>query len=187
LGSGKITTQGYYLPGGTSPQKVGVEANIVLPSLLDAVEDILESDLDNALTLRRVNAASNFAPRQYVTPQIVAELKRRSDQRVREDEEFIKEQDKILAYKESRAKRTTSLNEEKYLEEMKRFNSDEWEKEELDDMSDKDKKIKRDFYVEEVLALTVDYVNLSQELGVAYPKERTIQPPARRRIFGLGF
>jgi len=186
-GSGKITIQGYYLPSGVSPQKVGVESDIVLPSLSDVREDIMESDLDNALALRRVNAAPNFTPKQYVTPQIIAELKRRSDQRIKEDEEFRKQQEKIFAYKEASAKKIVPLNEAKYIEEMKRFNSDEWEQEELEDLLNKSKKIKRDFYIEEVLALTVDYVKMSQELGVAYPKERTIQQPARRGFFGFGF
>ena len=147
----------------------------------------MESDLDNALTLRKVEQAPNFMPKQYVTPQILAELKRRSAQRIAENEEFTKQQGKILAYKESTAKRVTPLNEAKYIEEMQRFNSDEWEKEELEDIINKDKKIKRNFYVDEVLALTVDYINISQELGVTYPKERTIQQPTRRGFFGFGF
>ena len=187
FGSGKITIQGYYLPSGVSPQKTGVESDIVLPSLSDVREDIMESDLDNALALRRVDTAPNFTSKQYVTPRIVTELKRRSDQRIKEDEEFIKQQDKIFAYKEASAKRVVPLNEAKYIEEMKRFNSDEWEKEELEDLLNNEKKIRRDFYVDEVLALTVDFVKISQELAVAYPKERTIQQPARRGFFGFGF
>jgi carboxyl-terminal processing protease len=185
-GAGKITIQGYYRPSGFSPQGVGVEADIVLPSFSDAMEDVMEFDLDNALTLKKVEPAPNFTPKQYVTPQIIAELKRRSDQRIKENEDFAKQQEKIAAYKEARARRVTPLNEEKFMEEIKRFNTDDFEREELEDILNKDKKIKRDFYVEEVLSLTVDYVMVTQEAGIAFPKERTIQAPRRGGLFGLG-
>jgi carboxyl-terminal processing protease len=186
-GAGKITIQGYYLPSGISPQRVGVEVDVVLPSLFDVMEDVMESDLDNALSFGPQPSAPNFSPKQYVSPQMIAELKRRSERRIRESEDFGRQMDRIVAYKESRSRRITPLNEEKYLEEVKRFNTDEWEQEELEDLISKDRKIKRDFYVEEVLALTVDYVNVTQEIGIAFPKERTIQRPARRGgLWGLG-
>ena len=187
FGIGKVTIQGYYRPNGVSPQGTGVEADIVLPSITDVMEGVLESDLDNALTLRRVESAPGFAPKQYVTPQIIAELKRRSNQRVGECEDFAKQLEKIAAYRESRARRTTPLNEAKFMEEVKRFNTDEWEREELEDMINKERKIKRDFYVEEVLTITVDFIKVSQELGIAYPRERTVRPPQRSSWFsGLG-
>jgi len=187
LGSGKITIQGYYCPSGVSPQKVGVAADIVLPSLTDAMEGVMESDLDNALTLRQVEKAPNFTPKNYISPQIVAELKRRSEQRLKGNKDFEKQMEKIVAYKEERAKRGVPLNEVTYMEEFKRFDSDEWEREELEELLSKETKIKRDFYVEEVLALTADYVKVTQELGVAFPKERAVlQPLPRRNWFGLG-
>ena len=188
LGMGKITIQGYYRPSGVSPQGGGVEVDVVLPSLSDAMEDVMEFDLDNALTLQRVAAAPGFTPRQYVTPQIITELKRRSSQRVAECEEFAKQLDRIAAYRESRARRATPLNEEKFMEEIRRFNTDEWEREELEEMINKDKTIKRDFYIEEMLSLTVDYVKIMEELGITFPRERTVpQQQQRRSLFGLGF
>jgi carboxyl-terminal processing protease len=138
--------------------------------------------------LRRIEPVSNFTQKQYVTQQIIAELRKRSEQRVKENEDFTKQQDKIAAYKEARTKRVTPLNEAKYMEEVKRFNTDEWEREELEDLINKDKKIKRDFYVNEVLALTVDYVKIMQESGVTFPKERAMQQAPRRPFLsGLGF
>ena len=188
LGSGKITIQGFYRPSGLTTQGIGIEADIVLPSISDVWEGVTESDLDNVLTLRKVDPAPNFAPKPYVTPQIVTELRRRSGERIRASEDFAKELEKIAAYKEIKAKRTMPLNEAKYLEETKRFDSDEWEREELEELLNKDKKIKRDFYIDEVLAITVDYVKAAQEFGVPFPKERTARPPQTRRgLFGLGF
>ena len=189
LGSGKITIQGYYRPSGTSPQGLGVESDIVLPSLTDAMEGVLESDLDNALTLQRIAAAPGFSPRPFVSPQIIAELTRRSNQRVGQSEDFGKELERISAYRDARAKRVTPLNKERYMEEIKRFNADEWEREEFEDMANKGREIKRDFYIDEVLAITVDYLKAAQEFGIAFPRERTIRPQQQRRTLfgGLGF
>ena len=183
-GQGKITIQGFYRPSGITTQGIGIEADVALPSLSDVMENVAESEQDNALTFRKVEPATNFKPKQYVSPQIVTELRRRSGERVAENENFAKQLEKIVALKESRAKRSTPLNETKYLEETKRFNSDEWEREELEDLLIKDKKIKRDFYVDEVLAITVDYMKVSQELGVSFPKERTVRQPSRRTFLG---
>jgi len=186
FGLAKITIQGFYRPSGITTQGIGVAADIVLPSGSDVREGITEAELDNALSLKRVDAVI-FTPKQYVTPQIVAELKRRSDIRIRESEDFTKLLDQIVAYKDSRSKRVIPLNEAKYLEEEKRSNSSEWEREELEDLFSKEKKIRRNFYVDEVLAITVDYLNVAQESGVMFPTERTVQPPRRSSWFGLGF
>jgi carboxyl-terminal processing protease len=181
-GAGKITIQGFYRPSGISTQGVGVEADIVLPSISDVMEGVLESDLDNALKLGKVAQVANFATKGYVTEQIVAELRRRSGLRIKENDDFAKQLEKIVAYKEVRTKRATPLNEEKYMEEIKRFDSEEWEREELEDMINKDKKIKRDYYLDEVFDITVDYLKVTQETGVVFPKERTAQ--ARRSLIG---
>jgi len=188
IGQGKITIQGFYRPSGVTTQGIGVEADVVLPSLSDVMENVMESELDNALTLRKVDPASNFSPKQYITPQLVTELSRRSGERVRANEDFAKQLEKVVAYKENRAKRATPLNEAKYMEEMRRFDSDEWEREGLEDLLNKDKKIKRDFYVDEVLAIVVDYIKVTQELGINFPKERTVRQPPRRTFLGnFGF
>ena len=189
LGSGKITIQGYYRPSGFSPQGVGVLADIVLPSFTDAMEGIMESDLDNALTLQRVAAAPGLTPKQFVSPQIVEELRRRSNQRVAECEDFARQLERIAAYRDARARRITPLNKEKFIEEVNRFNTDEWEREEFEDLVNKERRVKRDYYIEEVLAITVDYLKAAQEFGIAFPKERTIRSPQRRQLLGgmLGF
>jgi carboxyl-terminal processing protease len=186
MGAGKITIRGFYRPSGISTQRIGVDADIVLPSLTDVADNISEAELDNVLTFKKVEAAG-FAPRPYVRPDIVTELRQRSAERVKSNEDFAKEQDRILAYKEILNRRATLLNEKKYLEESRRFNTDEWEREEMEDLLGGDKKIKRNFYIDEALAITVDYVKAAQESGVAFPKERAIQaPPPRRNFLGFG-
>jgi carboxyl-terminal processing protease len=183
-GSGKVTIQGFYRPSGITTQGIGVEADILLPSRSEVREGILESDLDNALVLRPI-VPVNYTPKGYVTPQMVTELRRRSAERIKESEDFKKELERIALYKEVREKRTMPLNEAKYMAEIERFNSDEWDREELEELLNTDKKIVRDFYIDEVLAITVDYVKATQEFGIAFPKERSIQ--VRRGGFFGGF
>ena len=187
-GAGKITIQGFYRPSGITTQGIGVNADVVLPSLTDAMESIAEAELDNVLTLQRVRSAPDFTPGQLVSPQLIAELRRRSAERIQHHEEFAKEMEKIAYAKESRAKRSTPLNEAKYLEEMLRFNADEWEREELEEALNKEKTIKRDFYIDEVLAIAIDYMKGAAEVGIAFPRERTVTvQPRRGGWLGLGF
>ena len=181
-GSAKVTIQGFYRPNGVTTQGIGVPVDIVLPSRSDVMEGFREADLDNMLSLAKVVAAP-FTPRPFVTSQIIADLKKRSDARIRESEEFAQLFDKINALKENQVKRATTLNEAKYMEEEKRAKADEADDEELEDLLNRDKKIKRDFYVDEVLAITVDYMKIAQETGMAFPRERTAQP--RQQRFGL--
>ena len=186
FGSAKVTIRGFYRPSGITTQGIGVDADIVLPSMSDAMDNIAEAELDNALVFGRI-ASVNFTPRQLVTPPLIAELQRRSGIRVTEDEEFARLQDRIALARESRARRATPLNEERYMEEIRRFNTDEWEREELEDMLSRERRIRRDFYVDEALAITVDYMKAAAELGIAFPRERTVQAQPRRTWFGLGF
>jgi len=144
--------------------------------------------LDNVLTLQRVSPAPDFTPGQLVSPQLIAELRRRSGERIHQSEEFAKEMEKIAFARESRARRATPLNKVTYLEEMQRFNADEWEREELEEALNKEKTIKRDFYVDEVLAITIDYMRGAAEVGIVFPRERTIMvQPRRSGWLGLGF
>ena len=188
LGSAKITIQGYYRPSGISPQAVGVEADIVLPSTSGAREGAREADLDNVLRFRPVDPAPGFAPRQFVTPRMIAELRERSSQRIAECAEFTRLQERIALLREVQDRRVTPLHFDTFMEEIRRFNTDEWEQEEMEETLSKGRKIERDFYVEEVLSITVDYLKTTRELGIAFPSERVIPPPSRPRgFFGFGF
>ncbi|MDR2757011.1 MAG: carboxy terminal-processing peptidase [Planctomycetaceae bacterium] len=175
LGAIKITIQGFYRPSGVSPQREGVAADVIIQSYTDALEDICESDLDNALTLSKVSQAKNFQIKTpYVTPQINEELQKQSTERVLNNEEFQKRQKEILAYKELRSRKSSTLNETKFFEEQERLNAGKTEKEELEDLLENEGKIKRNYYLDEVLAIGIDYLELLQKNGIAFPKERTI-------------
>ncbi|MDR2705806.1 MAG: carboxy terminal-processing peptidase [Planctomycetaceae bacterium] len=175
LGAIKITIQGFYRPSGVSPQREGVAADVIIPSYTDVLEDICESDLDNALTLNKVSQAKNFQIKTpYVTPQISEELQKRSEERVVSNEEFKKRQKEIVAYKELRSRKATTLNEAKFFEEQERLNAGKTEKEELENLLESEGKIKRTYYLDEVLAISTDYLETLQKNNVAFPKERTV-------------
>ena len=72
------------------------------------------------------------------------------------------------------------------MEEILRSNIDEWEREE-EDVLTTERKIKRDYYVDEVLAITVDYMKAAEESGIAFPKERVVRTQPRRSWLSLGF
>lgn len=55
----KVTIQKFYRPSGSSTQKEGVVPNIVLPSIMDAL-DVGEAHLDNALPHDRIRPAADF-------------------------------------------------------------------------------------------------------------------------------
>jgi len=159
LGVAMVTLSGFYGPSGVSAQGTGIEADIVLPSLSEVMKKTTAEELDNVLTFPPIPPA-DFTPTQFVTPPIIAELRKRSAARVGESEEFAKLQERMALYRESEARRATPLHEAKYREEMQRFRTDEWERETQRDRFSGENRIKRDFYVDEVLAIAVDYVEM---------------------------
>jgi carboxyl-terminal processing protease len=92
LGSMKITTGLYFLPGGQSTQKVGVEADVRLP-LWFILEDIGETELDYPLPVQAINpflgVKGNATPLWKPLEQpMLAELAARSKGRVAKDAVF---------------------------------------------------------------------------------------------------
>jgi len=55
----KVTIQKFYRPSGSSTQMEGVVPNVVLPSIMDAL-DVGEAHLDNALPHDRIRPAADF-------------------------------------------------------------------------------------------------------------------------------
>jgi carboxyl-terminal processing protease len=89
LGGMKVTTKLFFLPGGKSTQKMGVEANVRLP-LWFALEEVGETELDYPLPVQsmapfRGNAATPWKPLEQAT---IAELAARSKARVAQDAKF---------------------------------------------------------------------------------------------------
>ncbi|MCU0958536.1 MAG: carboxy terminal-processing peptidase [Pirellulaceae bacterium] len=159
-GALKITVQQFFRPNGDSTQKRGVLSDIVLPSITNYM-DIGESDLDYAIDFQRI-PGTDFAPLNLATAEMIKRLRSASEQRVGQSEEFARLLARIDKYRERKARKSVTLNEAKFLEEGKETELDKEEQAQLEEELEGDNKIKRDFYLDEVLQIARDYVQALQ-------------------------
>lgn len=188
FGALKLTIQGYYLPAGESPQRQGIRSDVVLPSLNDAMEDVCEEDLDYALVFEKIPPAAQYPTFPYVSKDIDVVLQADSAARVKDVTDFVDMQKEIALYKEMKAKKTVTLNEEKYFAEIDRLNADKKEKEKFEKLAEGDDEIKRDFYLDEVMNIAIDYMLQLQRANVSFPKDRAKAPKKSflLDLFGAG-
>jgi carboxyl-terminal processing protease len=166
LGALKLTQQQFYRPGGDSTQKRGVLADITLPSITDQM-DVSEGDLDYALEFDRIPAA-RFRRMNMVSPDLIQQLTTRSQVRIGDCSEFAKLQRNIERYLEQKARKSVTLNEEKFFAERAELDADKEEQKQLEEQIDTaDEVVTRDFYFNEVLAITHDYIRLLQQQRLA--------------------
>jgi carboxyl-terminal processing protease len=104
----KVTIQKFYRPSGSTTQKDGVVPNVVLPSLLDAL-DVGEAHMENALPHDRIRPASNFRALDSQAL-FLPKLKELSRERVGECQDFGYVIEDILRAKERIAANKVSLN-----------------------------------------------------------------------------
>ncbi len=93
LGGMTVTTAMYFLPGGKSTQKIGVEADVILPGWF-VLEDIGEAALDYALPAEMISPFLDLRGNtatfwKRIDKTLIAELTTRSRSRVAKDEKFI--------------------------------------------------------------------------------------------------
>ena len=157
FGALKVTMQQFYRPSGDSTQKRGVLADVVLPSISDQM-DVGEADLQHALEFDQIEKAEfNLYP--YVTPEIVKAVRAKSDARIKGSEDFADLMSDIERYKIQKGRKSVTLNEAKFLEQRKEFDAEKQDEETLEQQVNKDStNIERTFYLDEVLAITVDYL-----------------------------
>ncbi|HBO44531.1 MAG TPA: tail-specific protease [Planctomycetaceae bacterium] len=162
LGAMKITIQQFYRPSGDSTQNRGVLADIELPSLTNHLEDISESDLDHPLAFDRVD--QTFFPRvDTVNKPLVERLRALSADRIKECEDFQEVERDIQRYREHKQRKYRTLNEEKFMAQMAELNTEKEEDKQLEKLVDGNgKKIERDFYLDEVIAITLDYLQMTK-------------------------
>ncbi len=164
-GALKITTAQFYRPNGDSTQKRGVLSDLVLPSITDNMEGIAEADLDFPVEFDRIRRAT-FSPLTLVNADIIRTLQGKSAARIGASEDFIKLNGKISKYVEQKKLKTVSLNAEKFRARRKELNADEEDKNLIEDQLSNDDSIEREFYLDEVLSITSDYMDLlSQHPG----------------------
>jgi carboxyl-terminal processing protease len=161
MGALKTTTQQFYRPNGESTQKRGVLADIELPSLTTYL-DVGEADLDYPVEFDRVQP-QNFKRLNCVDQALCDRLRYLSEQRRANSPEFQKVLKNIARYKEQKNRKYVTLNEEKFLKERAELNADKEEQKTLEQLNEPDAPaIKRDYYLNEALAITADYLGYRQ-------------------------
>ncbi|MEL7497149.1 MAG: carboxy terminal-processing peptidase [Planctomycetota bacterium] len=158
-GALKITTAQFYRPNGDSTQKRGVLSDIVLPSITDKMDNISEADLDYPVEFDRVPSAE-FKSLSMVDKEMIQDLEERSAQRLQASEEFQDEIRKIQKYVEQKQRNSVSLNEEKFLARRKELSAENKDEELLKDQIENDNKIEKNYYLDEVLKITSDYMDM---------------------------
>jgi carboxyl-terminal processing protease len=167
LGALKITMQQFYRPNGDSTQKRGVLADIPLPSITDHM-DVSEADLDYALEFDRVKAAP-FGAYKMADPMAVQSLVGASQVRISQSQEFAKLLRRIERYKEQKAKKVVTLNEKDFFAERAELDAEKEDEKQLEDQAvASDEVVKRDYYMNEVLAIAVDYARLLEHNRIAW-------------------
>jgi carboxyl-terminal processing protease len=159
LGSLKLTVQQFYRPSGDSTQQRGVLSDLVLPSLTDHY-DVSESDLDYPVAFDKV-AAVPFRRYDSVSANVVSTLKELSTQRIDRSADFAKLRKNITRYEEQKAKKEVPLNEKKFIARREEFDADKEEEKTFEENDRGSTEVfKRDYYGNEVLAITLDYLRL---------------------------
>ena len=104
----KVTIQKFYRPSGSSTQMEGVVPNVVLPSIMDAL-DVGEAHLDNALPHDRIRPAADFRG-QDAQALFLPKLKELSRERVEACGDFSYVIEDIIKTKERIKANKVSLN-----------------------------------------------------------------------------
>lgn len=159
LGDLKITMQQFYRPNGESTQKRGVVSDIELPSLTSHL-DVGEGDLDYAMNFDRV-APAQFKRVNMVDKTMVGRLIQQSEERRKTSPDFQKMLKNIDRYEEQKSRKTVTLNEKKFMEERAEINAEKaLEKEAEEQENAEAPTINRNYYFNEALAITLDYVSM---------------------------
>ena len=164
LGALKVTIQQFYRPNGDSTQNRGVLADVELPSIISQL-DIGESSYDYALKFDHVDQVP-YRPYNYVRSEMVQDLKACSVKRCAENKDFVKLAKKIDRFNQQKNRKSISLNEKIFLAERAELNADREEEKEIEEMNDPNRPVfdKDNFYSQEVMSVTVDYLRALQNL-----------------------
>ncbi len=138
-GALKPTNAKFYRAGGSSTQLRGVIPDLKLPTELDFAE-VGEASLENPLPWDEVTSA-RFQKWNLVKP-YVAELQKRSDQRLEKDKDFSYVREDIEKFKERLKDKSISLNEEgRRLEQKENVSRAEARKKEIKSRKPSEQKI----------------------------------------------
>jgi carboxyl-terminal processing protease len=174
LGAIKITMQQFYRPSGASTQLEGVKSDVVLPSITSHLP-VGESDLDYAIPFDRVPPA-RFQAEGRVNDRVVERLRQASAERVASDEKFGEKAEDIARYERRKDEKTISLVESEFAKQWNEGKAAEEEEEKRLEESEFSKRpvVKRDYYFDEAMNVTIDYLRaLSGAGGLAEAAQAT--------------
>ena len=159
LGALKITMQQFYRPNGESTQKRGVVVDVPMPSLTTHM-DVGETDLDYPVKFDEVEAAP-FTKDDDVSTPVVKQLNSLSGKRRSESDDFAKLDRRVKQYQKQKAQKTVTLNEAKFFAERAELDADKEEEKQIKEQVSGERPVfRRNYYNDEVLAVTLDYLRL---------------------------
>ena len=161
FGALKITRSQFYRPNGDSTQKRGVLSDLVLPSVTDKMP-VGESDLEYPVEFDRISAAK-YESYGWASDDVKKALQIRSAERIKESEKFAKRIRRIEEYVRQKNMKTVSLNEEEFLARSRELRAEKEDEKAIEDQVTGNKEIKRDFYLDEVLEITADYMAMLEK------------------------
>ena len=166
LGALKITIQKFYRPSGDSTQSRGVLSDVELPSITTHL-DVGEADLDFALEFDRVDAREHDVF-NMISPNMIQQLRAKSLGRLESSEDFERVLRNIDRYKEQKSKNSVTLNEQAFLAERAELDADRELEKQAEELNDPNRPVvKRDYYFNEALDVTLDYLDLLQKNQIA--------------------
>jgi carboxyl-terminal processing protease len=161
LGALKITMQQFYRPSGDSTQNRGVLSDIELPSMTTHW-DVGEADLDYAMKFDRV-APAEFDKLNMIDAGLIEELRRLSKDRITGSDDFKKVIKNIERYKKQKEEKKVTLNEKVFLEDRAELNADKEEEKKFEELNNSTGAVfKREFYNNEAINITLDYLRLAK-------------------------
>ena len=156
----KLTIQQFYRVNGDSTQNRGVRSDVVLPSILDHLDEG-EAGLDNALPFDQIRNARYSAGKQ-VPSELVATLQKNSEVRMTANEDFKKVEQGIQRFIERKNRKEISLQESVLRAErdIDKAITDEEKKQtgEVEEKKKDEEIFPKNFYNDELLNVSLDYV-----------------------------
>ncbi len=128
--------------------------------------DIGEADLEYAIAFDRI-PSSEFRKYAMVDRDTLKTLVTRSQERRKKAEDFVKLNRRIAEYVEQKVKKKIALNKEEYIASHKELNAQKAEADEIEKQVNPSDTIQRDYYLDEVFQISVDYMRELEKLHLA--------------------
>lgn len=183
LGALKITMQQFYRPDGDSTQNRGVVSDVELPSMSNELKGVGEAELDYAMAFDRVEPVPHERL-GLVNKEMVSRLDKKSAARRELSDGFKLLLRNIDRYRQQKSRKTVSLNEAKFMAERAELNAEKEEEKELEDLNHSkhtvfDTTSAKSFYNQEVLEITLDYLEMMKLAGADSQRGLTVGRTSR--------